>query len=221
MKKIFILFFILVAGCTHLTAAERHTLRELKAQGIDIEHPELINERIINPEKGVKELIKAFTQLKDYSNIKLLIIGGSFFGNTKGTDIFITSLQEESKGIEDSIVFTGFVPYKQIPSYLAMCDVAVIPSLWEDPFPTTILEAMASGLPIIATNSGGITEACKDCAIIINKDNDIIRNLQESIIKLYNDKNLQYELSIIAHRRSRQYNQKRYCIEFYLKLDNL
>lgn len=173
----------------------------------------------INPEKGVKELIQAFTQLKDYSNIKLLIIGGSFFGNTKGTDIFITSLQEESKGIEDSIVFTGFVPYKQIPSYLAMCDVAVIPSLWEDPFPTTILEAMASGLPIIATNSGGITEACKDCAIIINKDNDIVNKIQISIINLYKKENYQ-KLSYLSQLRSSKYSKKKYASDFLMKVCN-
>ena len=133
----------------------------------------------INPEKGVKELIQAFTQLKDYPNIKLLIIGGSFFGNTKGTDTFIASLQEESKEIADSIVFTDFIPYKQIPSYLAMCDVAIIPSMWEDPFPTTILEAMASSLPIIATNSGGISEACQDCAIILEKSNILFFSYNE------------------------------------------
>ena len=173
----------------------------------------------INPEKGVKELIMAFKQLKDYPNIKLLIIGGSFFGNTKGTDTFITSLQEESKEIADSIFFTGFVPYKQIPSYLAMCDVAVIPSLWEDPFPTTVLEAMASGLPIIATNSGGITEACKDCAIIINKDNDIVKKIQIFITNLYKKENYQ-KLAYLSQLRSSKYSKKKYASDFLMKVCN-
>ena len=173
----------------------------------------------ITPEKGVKELIKAFIQLKDYPNIKLLIIGGSFFGNTKGTDTFISSLQEESKGISDSIVFTGFIPYEQIPSYLAMCDVAVIPSLWEDPFPTTVLEAMASGLPIIATNSGGITEACKDCAIIINKDNDIVKKIQIFITNLYKKENYQ-KLAYLSQLRSSKYSKKKYASDFLMKVCN-
>lgn len=171
----------------------------------------------ITLEKGVKELIKAFTQLKDYPNIKLLIIGGSFFGNSKGTDAFITSIQEESKEIADSIVFTGFVPYEQIPSYLAMCDVAVIPSMWEDPFPTTVLEAMATGLPIITTNSGGIPEACKDCAIIINKDNDIVNKLQISIINLYKKENYQ-KIAYLSLLRSSMYNKRIYASDFLLKI---
>lgn len=164
----------------------------------------------INPEKGVKELIQAFTQLKDYPNIKLLIIGGSFFGNTKGTDTFISSLQEESKAIANSIVFTGFIPYEQIPSYLAMCDVAVIPSLWEDPFPTSVLEAMASGLPIIATNSGGIPEEVNSqCAILIEKNN-IIESINSSIITLYDNKELSKLMKESCLSKSENYNKENY-----------
>ena len=172
----------------------------------------------ITPEKGVKELIKAFIQLKDYPNIKLLIIGGSFFGNTKGTDTFISSLQEESKGISDSIVFTGFIPYEQIPSYLAMCDVAVIPSLWEDPFPTTILEAMATGLPIITTNSGGIAEACEGCAIIINKNKNIAENLYNSIFKLYRNVEVGKRMTDHCLRQSLKFNKGEYAISFFNSL---
>ena len=65
----------------------------------------------INPEKGVKELIQAFAKLYDYPNIKLLIIGSSFYGNNKKNDPFILELQEESKKNINSITFTGFIPY--------------------------------------------------------------------------------------------------------------
>ena len=172
----------------------------------------------INQEKGVRELIQAFKRLKDYPNIKLLIIGGSFFGNTKETDTFITYLQEESKEIADSIVFTGFVPYKQIPSYLSMCDVAVIPSMWEDPFPTTVLEAMATGLPIIATNSGGITEACKNCAIIIEKNN-VTNNLKKYIIHLYTNSEIKKDISNKCKKRSKQYDKYKYAENLFSNLN--
>ena len=174
----------------------------------------------INPEKGVKELIQAFTQLKDYPNIKLLIIGGSFFGNTKGTDTFIASLQEESKEIADSIVFTDFIPYKQIPSYLAMCDVAVIPSMWEDPFPTTILEAMASSLPIIATNSGGISEACQDCAIILEKSN-IVNQLTKSLLHLYHNNEDRNRMQINSLKNSGSFKKELYSEQFYTEISQI
>ena len=112
----------------------------------------------INKEKGVSELIDAMLFLIEYPTIKLMIIGGSFFGNTNHDDAFICSLKEKTNTIKDRIIFTGFIPYENIPDYLQLADIAVIPSIWNDPFPTTELEAQSMGLPIITTRRGGIPE---------------------------------------------------------------
>lgn len=168
----------------------------------------------INPEKGVKELIQAFKRLKDYPDIKLMIIGGSFFGNEQGNDPFIQSLQAEAKELTNNIIFTGFVPYNQIPSYLKMADVAVIPSIWDDPFPTTILEAMATGLPIIATHSGGIKEACEQCAIIIEKQS-VIEDLYTSILQLHECPSLCLSMKNRGLTISQQYTKEQYAQKFF------
>lgn len=168
----------------------------------------------INPDKGVKELIQAFKRLKDYPDIKLMIIGGSFFGNEQGNDPFIQSLQTEAKELKDRIVFTGFVPYEQIPSYLKMANAAVVPSMWDDPFPTTILEAMATELPIIATHSGGIKEACEQCAIIIEKQS-VIEDLPTSLLRLYNTPSLCTSMSEKGLTISKQYAKERYAKNFF------
>lgn len=174
----------------------------------------------INKDKGVKELIQAFKSLEQYPSIKLLILGSSFFGNKLEKDLFIQELQEEAKKLKSTITFTGFIPYNQIPSYLAIADIAVIPSIWNDPFPTTILEAMASGTPIIATISGGIPEACKNCAILIPKNN-IIDSLSKSILTLYQDPAIRKELSTQCLKESFKYNKKRYSIEFFQRIKNI
>lgn len=168
----------------------------------------------INRDKGVKELIQAFKLLKDYSDIKLMIIGGSFFGNEQGINPFIETLKEESADIASAITFTGYIPYEQIPSYLKMADVAVVPSMWDDPFPTTVLEAMAVGLPLIATNSGGIEEACKECAIILEKKS-IINDLHSSILKLYNSPSLRNTMREVGLSISQQYAKERYAEDFF------
>lgn len=164
----------------------------------------------INPEKGVKELIEAFGLLKEYPSIKLLIMGGSFFGNDNSDDSYINSLKELSKKLQNSIVFSGFVPYHQVPSYLKMADVAVVPSMWEDPFPTTILEAMCVGLPIIATDSGGIKEACEECAIIIPKEN-LAHRLQKEILALYNNPSLRKEMTSLGVEVSKRFTKEKYA----------
>ena len=143
-----------------------------------------------------------------------MIIGGSFFGNEQGNDPFIQSLQAEAKELTNNIIFTGFVPYNQIPSYLKMADVAVIPSIWDDPFPTTILEAMATGLPIIATHSGGIKEACEQCAIIIEKQT-VIEDLYTSILQLHECPSLCLSMKNRGLTISQQYTKEQYAKKFF------
>ena len=168
----------------------------------------------INPEKGVKELIQAFKRLKDYPHIKLMIIGGSFFGNEQGHDPFIQSLQEEAKELSNRIIFTGYVPYGQIPSYLKMADVAAVPSMWDEPFALTLAEAMTAGLPVVATHVGAISEVSQGCAIVLDKQL-FIEEFPKSILNLYRDplcctSMIEKGLSI-----SKQYAKERYAEDFF------
>ena len=140
----------------------------------------------INNEKGVSELIDAMLLLKDYPNIKLMIIGGTFFGNTNEEDDFVLSLKGKAKQIKDKIVFTGFIPYEKMPDYLQLADIAVIPSIWNDPFPTTELEAQSMGLPIITTQRGGIPEeVSEENAILLETDEYFVENLASAILDLF------------------------------------
>lgn len=168
----------------------------------------------INPEKGVKELIQAFKRLKDYPHIKLMIIGGSFFGNEQGYDTFIQSLQEEAKELINTITFTGYIPYNQIPSYLKMADVAVVPSMWDEPFALTLIEAMAVSLPVIATDVGAIAEVSQGNAIIVNKTS-AATEIAQSILKLYNSPSLRTTMRNAGLTLSQQYAKERYAKEFF------
>ena len=174
----------------------------------------------INREKGVKELIQAFKRLKDYPHIKLMIIGGSFFGNEQGHDPFIQSLQEEAKELSNRIIFTGYVPYEQIPSYLKMADVAAVPSMWDEPFALTLAEAMTAGLPVVATHVGAISEVSQGCAIVLDKQS-FIEEFPKSILNLYRDplcctSMIEKGLSI-----SKQYAKERYAEDFFKAIDSI
>ncbi len=72
-------------------------------------------------------------------------------------------LQElaEKLGVKDRVKFLGFVPYKDIPSYFSVCDIFIRPSLSEG-FGNSFIEAMAFGLPVIATPVGGIVDFISD-----------------------------------------------------------
>ena len=131
-------------------------------------------------EKGIQELISA---LKNINNpkIKLLVIGSSTF-NMKVKTQFEEDLYNSINDFKDRIIFTGFVNYENIYKYYKIADLAVIPSIWDDPAPLTIIESLTCGLPIITTNSGGIPEYVNDeCAIILDKNKDLVYNLSLAI----------------------------------------
>lgn len=176
----------------------------------------------IMKEKGIKELLEAFMLLNNYSQIKLLIIGGSFFGNSLQEDEFMKEIRLLALSMKSHIVFTGFKPYSEIPGLLAMSNIAIIPSIWEDPFPTTVLEAMTIGLPLIVTHSGGIPEAVTpECAIILEKNEQLIDRIAQSILTLYSDKSKRDNMSSHSKQRSALFHKERYAENFFSQITQL
>ena len=176
----------------------------------------------INKEKGVSELIDAMLILKDKTNIKLMIIGGTFFGNADNEDDFVRSLKNRAKAIEQKIIFTGFIPYDIMPDYLQMADVAVIPSIWDDPFPTTELEAQAMGLPIITTVRGGIPEEVSYAnAILLDTDEHFIANLANAILNLYEHPEKRKQMGEASLNRSKLFGKETYAEKFFKALEKL
>ncbi len=172
----------------------------------------------VTPEKGICQLIEAMLMLKDIEEIKLMVIGNSFYGNTENEDDFSNTLRQKAEPLRNKIHFTGYIPYHDIPQYLRICDIAVLPSMWEEPFGLTIVEAMAAGLPLITTRSGGIPEICERVAIITNKDN-IVNNLTEAIRDLYNHPEKRQAMSKVALERSKFFNKERYSADFFKALE--
>ncbi len=106
----------------------------------------------IDPLKGIANLIRAFSYLKENKNIKLAVIGGgeSSYEETANLKAFAREL-----GIEDRIVFTGTVKQDRMPYYYSAADVCVIPSYYES-FGLVALESLSCGTPIVANNVGDL-----------------------------------------------------------------
>lgn len=167
-------------------------------------------------EKGVKELVLAIKRLKELNDIKLLVIGSSFYNNARNKSDYIEEVEREAMPIKDRVIFTGFIPYKEMPDYLKISDIAVIPSLWDDPCPNTVLEAQAMGLPIITTNRGGIPEeVTPDGAFLLKTDDSFMDNLTDSIKQLHDDFDLRKKMGEAAYKNSGYYSSIRYVEDFY------
>jgi glycosyltransferase involved in cell wall biosynthesis len=107
----------------------------------------------LSPEKGLHLLIDAASQIPDAKKRLRFVIVGS------GPCLHDLKAQAQTKGVQDIFQFVGF--YKNIFHYLKAFDLFALPSLSEG-LSSAILEAMASSLPIVATNVGGIPELVQD-----------------------------------------------------------
>lgn len=105
--------------------------------------------------KGIFELLSAFNHLKsENNNVKLIMVGT---GPKK--EVMLKILTES--GIENEVIFTGVVEHQKIHKYYQAADIFVLPSYTEG-LPVSVLEAMACGLPVVATHVGGIPEIITD-----------------------------------------------------------
>ncbi len=109
----------------------------------------------ITPEKGIHTLIEATAKLKAPPSVQLLIVGGPYF--PKDAE-YIDSLKARAKelGVADRVIFTGFL--EDTAAILSLLDTVLLASTIPEACPRTIIEAMAAGVPVIATPLGGSKE---------------------------------------------------------------
>ncbi len=170
------------------------------------------------PEKGIKELLLAIKQIQ-HLNFKLLIIGSSFFSSDRKTS-FIEELQNLSSELPN-VIFTGYIPYQKIQDYYHLANVAIVPSIWDEACPLSCIEFMASSLPLIVTDSGGMVELVdEDCAIIIKRNENIITQLKDAMINLLNNKRKCQLMGEAARKRSTLFSDLVYSKKFMDLIDN-
>jgi glycosyltransferase involved in cell wall biosynthesis len=109
----------------------------------------------LGPEKNVDFLLRAFAGVAEaVSKVHLLIIGG-------GPEEEGLKKLADQLGLMDRVHFLGMIQYELMPRYLAMCDIFVTASVTEV-HPLSIIEAMASGLPVMGIHSVGVGDMVAD-----------------------------------------------------------
>lgn len=171
------------------------------------------------PEKGIRELIKAMLLLKDYSRIRLLVLGSSFYANEQQDSAFINQLKEMAQTLGSRLVFTGYTPYDQVPGMLAMANVAALPSVWEEPFGMTCIEAMSMGLPVITTDKGGIKEVTTpQSAITLPVDDQLPQRIAEAILNLFQHPDRCRQMGEQARLVGHRFSKESYAMSFFQSL---
>src|SRR5688500_459168 len=153
------------AGCALRSA-------EVVPWGVDVERFSFRREPIaaprrllyvgqLMPHKGVHTCIEALHVLRrdpHWGSVTLDIVGSGIDPS------YVERLHELARtyGLTESVRFTGAMPPSELPAVYRAADVVVFSSIWPEPFSIALLEAMASGVPVVATCTGGSAEILRD-----------------------------------------------------------
>lgn len=152
-------------------------------------------------EKNWITLLNAFAiAQKSQPNIRLVLIGD-------GPQADALKQLAGELGISERVTFTGKIPFEDVPTYLKAADLFAFASITETQGLVT-LEAMASGLPVVAVDASGtkdILEDGKQGFLTQNEAND----LANGIVKVVENSSLMNKFKSAALRTSRTYDHKR------------
>ncbi len=149
--------------------------------------------------KGYKYLIEA---VKGLEGVKVWLVGD---GNLK------EELKEISKGSKSEIRFLGKKSHNELKNYLQKADIFCLPSLNEG-MSNSVLEAMACGLPIITTDTGGSKELINGNGFIVNKHSS--REIYDRINKYLKNQELIKEHGKMSRKLAEQLNWSKVAREY-------
>jgi len=168
---------------------------------------------VLEPRKNVTRLIRAYSRLSpELSHYKLVIAGGHGWLYDE-----IYSLVKE-RSLQNRVIFTGRISDEDLPDLYRGASLFVYPSLMEG-FGIPPLEAMACGIPVIASNTSSFPEVLSDAAVLINPLNE--EEITSAMTDILTDKNLCNTLIDKGLKRASLFSWKesaRRTLELYREL---
>ena len=161
----------------------------------------------MNEGKGVDVLLKAFKKvLAEFPGASLDLIGEDEKEQT-------FERHAHSLNITERVVFHGLVPHEAIPDFYALASVVILPASWIENSPLVILEAMASGRPVVAGRIGGIPE------IVIDGETGLLcspgdpDDLSSKLLRLLRDRELAGKMGMSGRERV----EKHFSLDEHIK----
>lgn len=180
---------------THYIAEGNRNELDFKANPIEI-----LYVGRLSPIKGVAFLIKAVNELKGKYNLRLSIVGDG------------TERQELEKMVDGSTIFYG-VQTDIIP-FMKKANIFVYPSICQEVFGISIVEAMAFGIPCIGNRVGGIPEIIEDGVnglLTTNTDTDGIKECLVEMLEIFRDLQKAEDMSQSAKQQAKRFSIVNTC----------
>ncbi|MCC3377316.1 glycosyltransferase family 4 protein [Cohnella sp. REN36] len=170
------------------------------------------------PLKGVHHLLEALPDIvRAVPNTLLVIVGSASYGSNRET-AYVRRLRRLAKPLRRHVHFEPYVSHIDIPRWFAMADAAVVPSTRREAFGLVNVEAMAAGLPVVATRVGGIAEIVADgeTGFLVDPGN-IRAGLSSSLVRLLQDEPLRRMMGKLGRERALRHFTWRQTAERWLR----
>ncbi|MDH4066569.1 MAG: glycosyltransferase family 4 protein, partial [Acidobacteriota bacterium] len=152
----------------------------------------------IEPRKNLPRLLEAFARARRGGLPHRLVCVGPYGWASRDLAGHVVQL-----GLVDQVLFTGYVPFEDLPAIYSLADLFVFPSLYEG-FGLPVVEAMACGTPVVTSASSSLAEIAGDAAMTV--DPTSIDALAEAIGRLGRDADLRRALSALGLARAESFS---------------
>ncbi|MGV3724635.1 MAG: glycosyltransferase family 4 protein [Actinomycetota bacterium] len=159
----------------------------------------------LHPRKGADLLLNAFRSVREAApDAQLLLIGASTHMGGSDADPHTRDLIASARACgQDAVRFAGYVPSPRLGRVLAAADIGVLPSVEPEGMPLSILEFAACGLPVVASDVGGVGEVIRDGieGLLLPPDR-LAAGLDRALLSLARDSSLRERMGHAARRRA-------------------
>lgn len=171
------------------TGINSRTVQELAVEstltrddlGLDDDQPVIVFTGALKPFQGLRNLFEAMQYVSErHPDTRLLLVGGGDLGRY--------SAMAERFGVSDSVLFCGEVPFVEVPGYLSVSDVGVLPRTEATGMPQKLTNYLAVGLPVVAFEGSGKALSHFENGLLV-EDDDIV-SFASSISTLVEDEQL-------------------------------
>lgn len=173
----------------------------------------------LQPWKGQEVFLKAATLLiRDHPGLRFCLVGGAILGWEGSYESDLKAYVNQHAILQDRVHFAGH--QDNVYAWIDALDIVVHAS-WNEPFGLVVVEAMALGKPIIATNAGGPTEIVEDGVsglLVQAGDPDA---LAKAVCRLLDRPDLSDRLSVHARQRASHFTEERMAAEIAAVLNDL
>ena len=168
----------------------------------NLEKPFILGLGTLEPRKNFEGLIEAYHLLRSRTRIPhQLVIGGR-----KGWLYEGIFRRVEELGLGDAVHFLGFVADEDLPALYTLADVFAFPSFYEG-FGIPVLEAMACGTPVVASNAASLPEAVGEAGLMVTPGD--VEALAGALERVLQDRPLREELIARGRERARCFTWER------------